>query len=574
MKRFLSILLLAALLSGCARGVTHTAVQVSILEGEEFTVTENGLWTQPGEDAVFLLDIDPGLTVGNTDYSGKTSLSVRDGKTALTLHNITRPTRVSVNLTGRFGAVTYDPNGGAGERTTLIYPLDAHPRPNTERSLFSRENHTLVCWNTKPDGTGDRVGLGSRVSAGKEGLTLYARWAPWTPETAFTYTSGEGITITGYHGQDELVAIPETINGKPVTGIAHNAFQNTTATALILPKTVRNVALGAFNGCAFESVTLFDTIETISGGSFRSCENLKTIYINAVEDPAGYASRKESLYADKVDLLIAAAGQRKLVCYGGCAMWYDLDASQFDAAFGEEYVILNLGLNGVVNSALQMEILLSCMEPGDVLFHAPELASRTQLMTKTAMDQNDDLLWCGLEYNYDLVSRANFLSIPGLLESFCGYLSRRSGTTAYSDTYTDSHGREYLDQWGGIPFERDTTMEQLTDAVTLDPDTVGDLQTLRGFYDRFRQKGVAVYVTFAPTNLDALPEDQQGNAAAMETALRQALAGERLISRLEDYLYTNADFYDTNYHLLSEAARENTALWLRDLTAAMEVDAP
>lgn len=574
MKRILLILLLAALLAGCASGVSNTAVQVSILEGEGFTVMENGIQMEPGGDAAFLLEIDPGFTVGSTDYPGKTSLSIRDGKTELALHGITYPTRVTLELTDRFGVITYDPNGGEGECATLVYPQNAHLRPNTERALFTREGHTLVSWNTAPDGTGERIGLGSRVSAAQEGVTLYAQWTPWAPETDFTYTVGEGITITGYQGQREILAIPETIGGKTVTGIAHNAFQNVSASALILPKTIRNVALGAFQNCSFVSVTIFDTIESIAGGSFRNCENLKTLYINAVEDPAGAANRKESVYADKADLLIAAAGQKKLVCYGGCAMWYNLDAAQFQRAFGQEYAIINMGLNGVVNSALQMQILLSYMEPGDILFHAPELASSTQMMKKTAMDQNDDLLWCGLEYNYDLVSRVDFLSVPGLLESFCGYLSRKSDATDYHSAYSDSQGRSYLDPWGSIPFEREMSMERLSDAVTLHPASVNDLQTLRGYYDRFREKDVTVYVSFAPTNLDALPEEERGNAAATDTALHKALTGEKLISRLEDFLYTNADFYDTNYHLLSEAAKQNTALWLRDLAEALEVDAP
>ena len=48
--------------------------------------------------------------------------------------------------------------------------------------------------------------------------------------------------------------------------------------------------------------------------------------------------------------------------------------------------------------------------------------------------------------------------------------------------------------------------------------------------------------------------------------------GPVLISRLEDYLYHNEDFYDTNYHLLSQRAEQNTALWLRDLLAQLEAD--
>ncbi len=572
MKRYLSFLLLAVLLCGCTGQGGHTAVEISVMEGEGFTVIENGLWIEPGADAVFLLELEPGLSVGATSYSGKASLSLRDGKTVLTLHAVRYPTRVSLSLTDRFAAVTYEPNGGAGESTTFLYPLDHHPRPNTERSIFTREGYTLTGWNTASDGTGQRIGLGSRAAASREGITLYAQWTPWNPQADFTYTIGEGVTITGYHGTGDVVCIPERIEGRDVTAIAHGAFQNVQAAELILPKNLRNVALGAFSGCAFEAVTLFDSIGSIANDSFRDCPRLRTLYINAEEAPAGYSQRKESLYADKAELLLAARGQKKLVCFGGCAMWYNLDAIQFETALGREYTVINMGLNGLVHSQLQMQLMLSLMEPGDLLFHAPELSSSAQLMTKPAMDHNDDLLWCGLENNYALVSLVDFQSIPGLLESFSGYLSRKTGICSYTDTYLDSQGRTYLDAWGGIPFERDVTMERLSDAVRLDPEAVLELPGLMDCYTRFQEKGIQVYGSFACTNLDALPEGERGNAAAVEEALHQALHGVRSISRLEDYLFRNQDFYDTNYHLRSEAARENTTRWLRDLMAAMEED--
>jgi hypothetical protein len=52
----------------------------------------------------------------------------------------------------------------------------------------------------------------------------------------------------------------------------------------------------------------------------------------------------------------------------------------------------------------------------------------------------------------------------------------------------------------------------------------------------------------------------------------EAIEGVKVISRLEDYLYTSSDFYDTNFHLLSESARENTALWIRDIRAQLVKD--
>lgn len=78
---------------------------------------------------------------------------------------------------------------------------------------------------------------------------------------------------------------------------------------------------------------------------------------------------------------------------------------------------------------------------------------------------------------------------------------------------------------------------------------------------------------YACVNLDAVPEDQRGNAAAVEQAFRDAVAameGVTLAGELEDYVYQNEDFYDTNYHLRSSAAARNTDLWIRDLTAQLD----
>lgn len=581
MKRNIKWLLLALLflLCGCTGGGDTGAVQIAIVEGEGYTVVNNGQWVIPGEDAVFRLEVEPGYTVADTDYAGSHSVVISDGVLELTLEAVEYPTRVHVELTRDFALVTYSPNGGVGQDTTMVYDLTDHIRPNTAigTDLFSREGYTLTSWNTDPDGTGTRIGLGSRVTADQGGLTLYAQWEKWNSESDFSYTVGYGITITGYRGAADTIVIPEIIQGKPVTGIGYNAFQNCRAKRLILPKTITQVAQGAFQSCAFESVVLFDSIESVSDDSFRNCTDLHTVYINAIEAPYGYAWRKESCYADKVELLIQAAGRKKLVCYGGCAMWYNLDGTLMEQAFGNEYTVINLGLNGLVNSALQMQIMEEFLEPGDILFHTPELSSGSQMMLQTGMDQDDDKLWCGLENNYDLVALVEFGTVPGLLDSFCDYLQKKDKICDYTANYTDSLGRTYLDAWGSIPFERTENMEMLSDKVYLDPACIDEaaMEVLEQYYDGFRKRGVRVYVGYACVNLEAVPAEQRGNAARVDQRFREAISamdGPVLISGLEDYLYSNSDFYDTNYHLLTKGAARNTALWIRDLQVQMALD--
>lgn len=118
----------------------------------------------------------------------------------------------------------------------------------------------------------------------------------------------------------------------------------------------------------------------------------------------------------------------------------------------------------------------------------------------------------------------------------------------------------------------------LTDRVSLDPDCIDDwaMERLAQVYQRFQDRGVRVYVGYACVNLDAVPEEERDQVQTVDDRFRQAVEamdGPVLISRLEDYLYRNEDFYDTNYHLRSDRASANTALWIRDLTVQLEQDA-
>ena len=50
------------------------------------------------------------------------------------------------------------------------------------------------------------------------------------------------------------------------------------------------------------------------------------------------------------------------------------------------------------------------------------------------------------------------------------------------------------------------------------------------------------------------------------------MPGVTPISHQGDYLYRLEEFYDSNYHLLSEPAKQNTELWMQDLETQMVLD--
>ncbi|MBQ9162354.1 MAG: leucine-rich repeat domain-containing protein [Clostridia bacterium] len=59
-----------------------------------------------------------------------------------------------------------------------------------------------------------------------------------------------GVRITGYEGDDLIVVIPDSIEGKAVLEIAEKAFKDMTALrAVCVPESVRKICHGAFDGC-------------------------------------------------------------------------------------------------------------------------------------------------------------------------------------------------------------------------------------------------------------------------------------------------------------------------------------
>ena len=583
-KAVIYVLILAfvcGLLCACEQTNFQQKILVTLVETDDFTVEENGIWIDPGQAARFTIRMNAGCELTDTDYDGLYYIWKENGVTKLELRNVYYPTRVNAQVTRYYRRITYDPNGGIGDRSTVTYDTSVHTRPNTAigTDVYTRDGHTLIGWNTASDGIGEAVGLGSRITVPESGLTLYAQWASWTDASQFTWeTVSDGIRITGYLGNDEQVVIPETLEDLPVTVIASGAFTGSSLREVILPKSLVTLEAGAFTDCALEAVRLFDNIENISDGSFLRCPELHTLYINAIEAPYGYSFRRESMYADKVDMLINAQGQKKLVFYAGCSMWYNLNGQTAQNAL-PDYKVINMGLNGTVNSYILMQILSHYLEPGDIFFHTPELSSDQQFLTAIDMDNNADILWAALEYNYDLLTLVDFRGIDNFFGSFRDYLAMKSEETAYRQQYRDDEGRTYLDSTGSLPFERVGQTEVLPEeeAVHLDPEIIQgrDLSLLQSFYEDFSQRGIHVYISYACLLYTSVPEAQQDNVALVDGLLRDAIGameGPVLVSTLWDYLYERSEFYNSAYHLQSTVVDANTALWLRDLKKQMTRD--
>jgi hypothetical protein len=110
-----------------------------------------------------------------------------------------------------------------------------------------------------------------------DGLPAYL----WVPPYVCTPASNS-ITINGYNGFDGSIAIPEVINGLPLTTIASGAFDNPGGlglTNIIIGANVTTIGNYAFASCSsLTSITIPNNVTSIGSGAFAFCDNLKSAY--------------------------------------------------------------------------------------------------------------------------------------------------------------------------------------------------------------------------------------------------------------------------------------------------------
>ena len=508
---------------------------------------------------------------------------------------------------------------------------------------FTREGYVLIEYNTKPDGTGESYSLGSKVPMLTDGLTrteLYCVWAKDSAHSDFTYESitisypfkkaataphwvSEGIVITGYHGNDSMVVVPEMIDGKHVTAIAGGAFVDRTMHTLVLSRRIIRVADGAIVGCSrLETIYFPDGIYEMNNEALdeSSYTSFKHLYVNATVAPR-YVGCDTGALSVKLSRLLASENENRIILIAGSSAYQGFGTEYMEALLEGEYRVINFGTTRTTNGIMYLEAMNALAHEGDVVIYAPENSSymfgETELYWKTLRDlESMNNIYRYVDFsNYTNVfgSFTDFnksyrynesagSSTPRRYEDVCLNGSVTDTTGTFKNPTTNKYGDYLYSQRSGVSAKyndayfitmnerikskdegawNDTNNQHANKDYT-DPNN----KTWCSFTDPYyadqmnraialaKSSGAKVYFAFCPSDANALVDgaDTYADLKAYDELIMSTYDFDGLIGMAENYVFDHSYFYDCAFHLNDTGRTYRTYRMYLDLASVLGIE--
>ena len=483
--------------------------------------------------------------------------------------------------------IKYNANGGTltgsnqdDNIDTLYYEINTkhYPCPNAfaDTGVFSREGYALLEYNTEPDGGGIAIGLGANVpiipdeESEENILELFAQWVKYADASLFTYTeTDEDITVTGYTGNEEMLVIPEEINGKPVVAVAGGALRSQNFKTLFLTKNITAVAPRAITDCRdLETLYISDSITKMQNESISSCPKLANFYVNAVIAPR-YFTNPGWGSSIKYKRLVTAPGKR-LIVISGSSTAFGLQSPLLSELMDNEYSVVNYGTHAGACALFFLEFTSNQIRDGDIVVMAPEPVWDSQ----QGANWLDALTFQLIEGAYDAFRQVDIRNYTNVFASFAEYNStrRKMSAVSYNDYIPD------VNVYGDILTNQANHPENYTAGgqwVSFN-DIMNSAYAARlnRVNDKIRSGGGRLYLSCSPVNRNALRE--RGDTEAKQMAYINniiRLVDFPVISIPGDYIFPGNYFSDTDHHLNSVHSADRSIQLAKDLKAQFELEA-
>ena len=488
--------------------------------------------------------------------------------------------------------VTYHANGGEvigseDETVTYVFNHEVYLYPAAFGEwcfkTFYREGYAPIEYNTKPDGSGIAISLGSRIFLDKKEVDLYLIWAEENKARDFTYTYVEennkesGVKLLKYVGTALNVVIPTEIEGNPVTVISSDCFEKQDIKSVVITKNVKTVENDAFANCsALETVYMCDSVEIISDESFLNCNALANLRMIATLPPVycdhligATVRRFELLYNTRNDLIT------NIMFYGGSSIFQGIDGETLSRFFNtEEYRVMNCGQNAFVSGPLMLELYSYFMGSRDIMVYIPEYSIQTY-SNKMELPS-----WIALEAFYDAFRYIDLRDYPNVFNAFydiqhgskeyvyTGKLQQikdRNGLSydAYDNTFDEyfTRGENFqITKVNLSPRSDEPTFEEMKGLVLN--------QVNRIYKEKYEAQNLTMYFAYFGFWEDAYAKEAH---EPYENWLKQNLAFP-YISNYLNHMFSIEYISDSISHLTYEGAVKHSNVLGPELKAQMRVD--
>ncbi|MBQ7446183.1 MAG: leucine-rich repeat protein [Clostridia bacterium] len=426
-----------------------------------------------------------------------------------------------------------------------------------------------------------------------QGKEVYCLWVPYASEEDFDYEiKDDFVIIKEYKGTGDTVVIPEKIEGLKVLMIDDGAFKEKPVTEVYVPKYVEVIGENAFKGCdKLETLFLSDSVISMDDTAFDSCENLKTLNMLAVRNPAYTSSVLGTGSAVKYERLMTVQG-RKLIHVSGSSGLFGIDSDRLKERLGEAIDVINLGLHASFSASFMLDTVKRVAGEDDVVIFAPEMNGY-----QCGLRSFNTTMWQCLEGSYDAIAAVDISSYTNVFSTFADFNGTR--TNMPEKSYRDHHWE--INTNGDLSYEVGSTTANYKTKQDMYLKEGGTMSFVEGVnllknygknlnrrIKEIRELGCEVLFSFAPIDRCCLTEASGGYHVIKKTTpeptdgttteepvdeikLYEETIGKYLdavvISKAEDSIFNPRYFWNSEWHVTGEGRKLRTARLANDVNA-------
>ena len=276
---------------------------------------------------------------------------------------------------------------------------------------------------------------------------------------------------------------------------------------------------------------------------------------------------------EKLDRLYGTEGEKIVII--GCSS----AAFGYDSEIIEKYLerpVINMGIYAALGTKLMLDLSKDAIGEGDIVIIAPELDSQTLSLyfdPDTALRALDG----SPRYLFD-IPKEHRASLLGASFEFAS--EKLSYKLSAAPSFDGIYSSKSFNERGDIGVYRaENTMFDYYDSnvkIRLNADIIEDefIDYLNEYAGYCASVGASIYFEFCPMNRLGFDGDSKDASARLdfERQLRKMLDFPVIASSIEDYVYNEGYFYDSNLHLNSAGVINHTLNVTRDLLLELGIN--